>query len=130
MRNNSLTAIATDILKEAMSENIVEPSDVVLNGAVKFLRSTTGISIPQPVYKYKLKQQKLVIYEADLEKELRTPILKSLFNSLSMRLGVRSIGIGGFEFIFDYSFMMADGVDEVQPLATIQYMNGKYTTIS
>jgi hypothetical protein len=91
-------------VRKALTESITEPSEQVLKGAVDVFRQQTGINPATP--SVSKKGNNFVIYSSSLEKEIRTNIMKAMFNTLSLEVVATPLPniIGGYSFLFRFKF--------------------------
>lgn len=111
-------------LNEAM---VIEPSEQIIKAMMKVLKLKTGI-----IANVTLDQTKpnVITYTADLSKEIRTPIMQSLFNTLTLDISCRSIpqSIGGYAFDISINYTHPQGGSNGKNLGTIFLQNGKFTS--
>ena len=111
-------------LNEAM---VIEPSEQIIKAMMKVLKLKTGI-----IANVTLDQTKpnVITYTADLSKEIRTPIMQSLFNTLALDISCRSIpqSIGGYAFDISINYTHPQDGSNGKNLGTIFLQNGKFTS--
>ena len=111
-------------LNEAM---VIEPSEQIIKAMMKVLKLKTGI-----IANVTLDQTKpnVITYTADLSKEIRTPIMQSLFNTLTLDISCRAItqSIGGYAFDISINYTHPQGGSNGKNLGTIFLQNGKFTS--
>ena len=114
-------------VRKALTEAIVEPSEQVLKGAVDVFRQQTGINPATP--SLTKKGNNFAIYSTSLEKEIRTNIMKAMFNTLSLEVAVTPLPnmIGGYSFLFRFKFMHPFGKQETLESGTVLFKNNKFT---
>jgi len=114
-------------VRKALTEAIVEPSEQVLKGAVDIFRQQTGINPATP--SLTKKGNNFAIYSTSLEKEIRTNIMKAMFNTLSLEVVVTPLPnmIGGYSFLFRFKFMHPFGKQETLESGTVLFKNNKFT---
>jgi len=114
-------------VRKALTEAIVEPSEQVLKGAVDIFRQQTGINPATP--SLTKKGNNFAIYSTSLEKEIRTNIMKAMFNTLSLEVVVPPLPnmIGGYSFLFRFKFMHPFGKQETLESGTVLFKNNKFT---
>ena len=96
-------------------------------GAVDVFRQQTGINPATP--SVTKKGNNFVIYSTSLEKEIRTNIMKAMFNTLSLEVVVTPLPniIGGYSFLFRFKFMHPFGKQETLESGTVLFKNNKFT---
>ena len=114
-------------VRKALNEAVVEPSEQVLKGAVDVFRQRTGINPATPTLSKK--GNTVVVYAASLEKEIRTNIMKAMFNSLSLEVVATPLPniIGGYSFLFRFKFVRPFGRQETLESGTVLFKNNKFT---
>ena len=115
-------------IKKSLNEvEIIEPSEQIIKAMMKVLKLKTGI-----IANVTLDQTKpnVITYTADLSKEIRTPIMQSLFNTLTLDISCRSIpqSIGGYAFDISINYTHPQGGSNGKNLGTIFLQNGKFTS--
>jgi hypothetical protein len=114
-------------VRKALTEAVVEPSEQVLKGAVDVFRQQTGINPATP--SLTKKGNNFAIYSTSLEKEIRTNIMKAMFNTLSLEVVATPLPnmIGGYSFLFRFKFMHPFGKQETLESGTVLFKNNKFT---
>jgi len=114
-------------VRKALNEAVVEPSEQVLKGAVDVFRQQTGINPATPTLSKK--GNNVVVYATSLEKEIRTNIMKAMFNSLSLEVVASPLPniIGGYSFLFRFKFVRPFGKQETLESGTVLFKNNKFT---
>jgi hypothetical protein len=114
-------------VRKALTESITEPSEQLLKGAVDVFRQQTGINPATP--SVTKKGNNFVIYSTSLEKEIRTNIMKAMFNTLSLEVVATPLPniIGGYSFLFRFKFMHPFGKQETLESGTVLFKNNKFT---
>ena len=125
---SALKKLIESEVKAALNESIVvEPSEQIIKAMMKVLKLKTGI-----IATVTLDQTKpnVITYTADLSKEIRTPILQSLFNTLTLDISCRSIpqSIWGYAFDISINYTHPQGGYNGKNLGTIFLQNGKFTS--
>lgn len=116
-------------IQSILHAQIEEPSEQILKKTTAYFRDKTGINTSVPMLRSRSKTRSELYYEADLEKEIRTPVMNSLFSSLVLSVTVKELrnSIGGY--IFDYSFVYKhpNGVSGKLHLGIIYYRNNIFS---
>jgi hypothetical protein len=114
-------------IRSALNEDVIEPSEQVIKGVQKELKMKTGIIATLGVEK---KTPMALYYTCDLSKEIRTPILQSLFSTLSLDVTCRSIpqSIGGYAFEVSINYTHPQGGSNGKNIGTIYLQNSKFTS--
>jgi hypothetical protein len=116
-------------VKKALKEDvnsIAEPSEQILKGFQKVLKLKTGINAQITLDKIK---GNAIYYEADLSKEIKTPVMQAIFNSLTLRVSCTEIPnvIGGYAFNFYIEWTHPQGGSNGKQIGAIFYQNNKFT---
>ena len=114
-------------VRKALTESITEPSEQLLKGAVDVFRQQTGINPATPTLTKK--GNNVVVYSTSLEKEIRTNIMKAMFNSLALEVVVTPLPniIGGYTFLFRFKFVHPFGKQETLESGTVLFKNNKFS---
>ena len=114
-------------VRKALTEAITEPSEQLLKWAVDVFRQQTGINPATP--SVTKKGNNFVIYSTSLEKEIRTNIMKAMFNTLSLEVVATPLQniIGGYSFLFRFKFMHPFGKQETLESGTVLFKNNKFS---
>jgi hypothetical protein len=82
-----------------------------------------------PALESKSKRYETIRYSISLDKEVRTPVMKSLFSTLTLDISVAGLRdeIGGYSFAFDINYTHPNGGSNGKSVGTVFYSNGKYT---
>jgi len=125
---NTLKKLIESEVKAALNEAmVIEPSEQVIKAMMKVLKLKTGI-----IANVTLDQTKpnVITYTADLSKEIRTPIMQSLFSTLTLDISCRAIpqSIGGYAFDISINYTHPQGGSNGKNLGTIFLQNGKFTS--
>ena len=125
---NTLKKLIESEVKAALNEAmVIEPSEQVIKAMMKVLKLKTGI-----IATVTLDQTKpnVITYTADLSKEIRTPIMQSLFSTLTLDISCRAIpqSIGGYAFDISINYTHPQGGSNGKNLGTIFLQNGKFTS--
>lgn len=114
-------------VRKALNEAVVEPSEQVLKGAVDVFRQQTGINPATP--SLLKKGNNVVVYSTSLEKEIRTNIMKAMFNSLNLEVVASPLPniIGGYSFLFRFKFVRPFGKQETLESGTVLFKNNKFS---
>jgi hypothetical protein len=114
-------------VRKALTESITEPSEQILKGAVDVFRQQTGINPATPTLTKK--GNNVVVYSTSLEKEIRTNIMKAMFNSLALEVVVTPLPniIGGYTFLFRFKFVHPFGKQETLESGTVLFKNNKFS---
>ena len=90
--------------KGRLTEEVIEPSEQVIKGVQKELKLRTGINAVLGLDK---KSPTALYYASDLSKEIRTPVLNSLFSSMTLDItAVPSGQIGGYTFSVSINYLL------------------------
>lgn len=111
--------------KRKLTEAVIEPSEQIIKGVQKELKMKTGIIAALGLDK---KSPTALYYTTDLSKEIRTPILQSLFNTLSLNATCTQIpnSIGGYAFQISIDYTHPQRGSNGLDIGTIWYMDGKF----
>lgn len=126
---DTLRKIIADEIKKALQEDInsiQEPSEQIIKGVQKVLKLKTGINVQLTVEKSKAN---VIYYTADLSKEIRTPVLQSIFTTLSLNVSCRALTnvIGGYSFDVSVDWTHPQGGSNGKNIGTIFYQNNKFS---
>lgn len=112
-------------LKSLISENIEEPSEQILKGVQKELKLKTGIVAVLGLVKTGKTE---LYYSTDLSKEIRTPVLQQLFDSMTLDVVCTPLknSIGGFAFSISINYKHPNRGSNGLDLGTIFYENNKF----
>lgn len=115
-------------IKSILKEEVVEPSEQVLKGAMAFFKQQTGINAPLPTLESRGRRSDALYYVTSLDKELKTPVLKNLFKELDLSISVYPLRdhIGGYSFNFNFSYTHPRGGSNGLEIGTVFYMDGKF----
>lgn len=115
-------------IKSILKEEVVEPSEQVLKGAMAFFKQQTGINAPLPTLESRGRRSDALYYVTSLDKELKTPVLKNLFKELDLSISVYPLKdhIGGYSFNFNFSYTHPRGGSNGLEIGTVFYMDGKF----
>lgn len=119
--------IETEIKAVLNEETMVEPSEQIMKGMLKVLKAKTGI-IAMPVLVKTT--PKALYYSADFAKELRTPILQSAFNSMTLDVTCRELpgAIGGYAFDVSVNWTHPQGGSNGKNIGTIFFQDNKFSS--
>ena len=115
-------------VKKSLSEvEIIEPSEQIIKAMMKVLKLKTGIIATVTVDQAK---SNVITYTADLSKEIRTPVMQSLFSTLTLDISCRTVpqSIGGYSFDISVNYTHPQGGSNGKNLGTIFLQNGKFTS--
>jgi len=115
-------------IKKSLNEvEIIEPSEQIIKAMMKVLKLKTGIIATVTVDQAKAN---VITYTADLSKEIRTPVMQSLFSTLTLDISCRTIpqSIGGYSFDISINYTHPQGGSNGKNLGTIFLQNGKFTS--
>jgi hypothetical protein len=128
MSKTALKKLIESEIRKVLTEAVAEPSEQVLKGAVDIFRQQTGINVATPTLISK--DSRSVTYSVSLDKEIRTNIMKALFNSLSLEVIAIPLinSIGGFEFSFFLNFAHPNSKKESINIGAVYFKNNKYIT--
>lgn len=116
-------------IQSILHAQIEEPSEQILKKTTAYFKDKTGINVSVPMLRSKSKSRGEIYYETDLEREIRTPVMNSLFSSLVLSITVKELrnSIGGY--VFDYSFVYShpNGTSDKLYLGTIYYRNNIFS---
>jgi hypothetical protein len=125
---STLKKLIESEVKAALKEStIVEPSEQIIKDMMKELKLKTGIIATVTLDQT---NRNVITYTADLSKEIRTPIMRALFNTLTLDISCRSIpqSIGGYAFNIAINYTHPQGGSNGKTLGTIFAQNGKFTS--
>lgn len=118
-----------DILntKQRLVENIVEPSEQVIKGVQKELKMKTGIVTTLGLEKV---ANSGIYYSSDLSKEIRTPVLQQLFETLTLDVSCNPLPntVGGYAFNISINYKHPNKGSNGIDLGTIFYKENKFTS--
>ena len=104
--------------------NTEAPSEAVIKGVQKELKLKTGIISMLGLTKT---TRNGFYYTYDLSKEIRTPVLNSLFSSMTLDItAVPSAQIGGYTFSVSINYTHPDGGSNGKNIGTIFYINNVF----
>lgn len=111
--------------KGRLNEEVVEPSEQIIKGLQKELKLKTGIIATLGLDK---KKPEVIYYMSDLSKEIRTPVLQSLFNTLTLDVSCSTMRntIGGYVFNISINYTHPGGGSNGRDIGTIWYQDGKF----
>ena len=111
--------------KRKLTEAVIEPSEQIIKGVQKELKMKTGIIAALGLDK---KSPTALYYTADLSKEIRTPILQALFDTLSLNATCTQIpnSIGGYAFQISIDYTHPQRGSNGLDIGTIWYIDGKF----
>ena len=115
-------------IKKSLNEvEIIEPSEQIIKAMMKVLKLKTGIIATVTVDQAK---SNVITYTADLSKEIRTPVMQSLFSTLTLDITCRTVpqSIGGYAFDISINYTHPQGGSNGKNLGTIFLQNGKFTS--
>jgi len=129
MKTSQLRTLIREEARKILSEEITEPSEQILKGAMAYFKQQTGITTGMPALDFKSKRYETINYSISLDKEVRTPVMKALFSTLTLDISVAGLRdeIGGYSFSFSINYKHPDGGRNGQSIGTVFYSNGKYT---
>ena len=131
MHQNKITLrkLIENEIQSILAEEIVEPSEQLLKAVTAAFKSKTGINVGLPILVTKSKRYDEIYYEIDLEKEIKTPIMISLFRSLKLSITVSAIAnsIGGYAFSYQYQYTHPKGGSNGLDLGTIYYKDNNFS---
>ena len=98
-------------IKSILSEEVVEPSEQILKGAMAFFKQQTGINAGIPTLESRGRRSDALYYTTSLDKEIKTPVLKNMFKELNLDISVYSLreDIGGYSFNFNFPYKHPKG---------------------
>jgi hypothetical protein len=128
MNIQELKKIIFEEVKKTLNEEITEPSEQVLKGAMNVFKQNTGIVAGMPVFVGKSKRTGSIYYEINLDKEIRTNVMKALFTSLVLKVEARELPgvIGGYSFKFEFSYIHPNGNSNGLDIGLVFYKDNKY----
>jgi len=111
--------------KRVLREEVIEPTEQLIKGVQKELKMKTGINAMLGLDK---KTPAALYYSMDLAKEIRTPVLQALFNTLSLDVVCRQIpnSIGGYSFEVSINYTHPQRGSNGLDIGTIWYVDGKF----
>jgi len=129
MKTSQLRTLIGEEARKILSEEMTEPSEQILKGAMAYFKQQTGITTGMPALEYKSKRYETINYSISLDKEVRTPVMKALFSELTLDISVAGLRdeIGGYSFSFSINYKHPDGGSNGKSVGTVFYRNGKYT---
>lgn len=129
MKTSQLRTLIREEARKILSEEMTEPSEQILKGAMAYFKQQTGITTGMPALEFKSKRYETINYSISLDKEVRTPVMKALFSELTLDISVAGLRdeIGGYSFSFSINYKHPDGGRNGKSVGTVFYSNGKYT---
>jgi len=126
----SLKKLIESELQSILNESIVEPSEQVLKAVQAELKARTGINIALSKAAQRKSSPNIISYTADLAREIRTPVMNSLFQTLVLNASCREIpnSIGGYSFEISIDYTHPQGGSNGITLGNIFYTNGRVTS--
>lgn len=116
--------------KSMLTEDLIEPSEQILDGAVKFFKQRTGIQISaRGIVPIKSKRYNTLTYEISLDGEIRSALMQNIFQTLKMEIVVEAVAnqIGGYVFLFSLSYIHPKGAGQNKlDLGAVYYINNTY----
>ena len=111
MKTSQLRTLIREEARKILSEEITEPSEQILKGAMAYFKQQTGITTGMPALDFKSKRYETINYSISLDKEVRTPVMKALFSTLTLGISVAGLRdeIGGYSFSFSINYKHPDG---------------------
>lgn len=125
---SSLRKLIQTEIRNALTEEYIEPSEQIFAQAMKTFKANTGIITPMPTFVSKSKRYDSAQYAVDLAKELRTPLLKALYTSMELSVSVTPLRdkIGGYSFTYSLNWKHPNGGTNGYTLGTVFYYDGIY----
>ena len=116
----------TTILKRKLNEDISEPSEQILKGAMKALKIKTGINAQLTLVKSK---PEVLYYTMDVTKDLRSPLMLAIFENMTLDVTCRNVpnSIGGYAFEISANWKHKGGGSNGKDIGVVFFENGKYT---
>jgi len=126
----SLKKIIESEIQAALNEAITEPSEQILKMIQNELKAQTGINAPLTKARQRKSSPNTIYYVSDLVKEIRTPVMNSLFRTLELNVMCEEIPnrIGGYAFVISIDYTHPQGGSNGIDLGTIFYVNGKISS--
>ena len=111
--------------KKRLNEEVAEPSEQIIKGVQKQLKLKTGIIATLGLIKQK---PEVLYYGCDLSKEIRTPVLQSLFNAMPLDVTCTPMRdtIGGYVFGIAINYTHPGAGSNGRDIGTIWYVDGKF----
>ena len=111
--------------KGRLNEEVAEPSEQIIKGVQKELKLKTGIIATLGLDK---KRPEVIYYMSDLSKEIRTPVLQSLFNAMTLDISCSTMrnSVGGYVFGVSINYTHPGGGSNGRDIGTIWYQDGKF----
>lgn len=115
-------------LNEAIPGQFEAPSDQIISGALKTFKQQTGIVIPAGPMPMGKQSRNSIEYEYDFSKEIKTAVMRSMFESLSLNITTSTLRdeIGGYSFVFQWSYTHPTGGSNGITIGTMFFTQGKY----
>ena len=116
----------TTILKRKLNEDVVEPSEQILKGAMKALKIKTGINAQLTLVKSK---PNILYYTMDVTKDLRSPLMQAIFETMTLDVTCRDTpnSVGGYAFEISANWKHKGGCANGKDIGVVFFENGKYT---
>jgi hypothetical protein len=115
-------------LSEAIPGSFEAPSEQIMNGALKTFKQQTGIIIPAGPMPNGIQKRNYIEYDYDFSKEIKTSVMRSMFESLTLNVTVYPLRdeIGGYSFKFQWSYTHPTGGSNGLTIGTMFFTQGKY----
>jgi len=113
--------------KSRLTEEAIEPSEQIIKGVQKELKMKTGINA---MLALDIKTKNAIFYSFDLSKEIRTPVLQQLFDTMTLTAVGRAIpnSVGGYAFEISINYTHPNRGSNGLELGAIFYENNKFTS--
>ena len=122
-----LNKVLSESKKRLTEAELVEPSEQIIKGVQKELKLKTGINSTLGLNK---KGKTMFMYTFDLSREIRTPVLQQLFETLSLDVICAPLpnSIGGYSFSVSINYVHPNRGSNGVELGTIFYKDNKFTS--
>ena len=124
----SLRKLIEAEVKSILKEEVIEPSEQVMKGAMAFFKQQTGIIAGVPTLESRGRRSDVLYYSTSLDKEIKTPVMKNLFKELTLNISVYPLKdhIGGYSFMYSFNYSHPKGGSNGLEIGTVFYMDGKF----
>jgi hypothetical protein len=126
-----LNKVLSESKKRLTEAELVEPSEQIIKGVQKELKLKTGINSTLGLNKKAfIKGKTMFMYTSDLSREIRTPVLQQLFETLSLDVICAPLpnSIGGYSFSVSINYVHPNRGSNGVELGTIFYKDNKFTS--
>lgn len=125
--NRKLKNFILKEIKSILNESMAEPSEQLLKQVYRELKTKTGIVAVPTVEK---QTNQYISYVTDLSKDLRAPVIRAAFATMTLNCVCREIPqtIGGYSFSFSINWTHPNRGSNGLDIGTVFYKDGKLTS--